>query len=75
MSPYLNIPKHAPSRDFMVRQAVLNATAMTFIGMSPARALRAMDYEQYGSAFYLTRFFERVRREYRLLASRYSEAA
>ena len=64
-----------PSRDFMVRQAVLNATALTFIGMSPARALRAMDYEQYGPAFYLTRFFERVRKEYRLLAQKYEVAA
>jgi len=66
---------NAPSRDFMVRQAVLNATAERFGSISPAKALRAMDYEQYGSAFYLTLFFDQVRHEYRLLASRHGVAA
>jgi hypothetical protein len=43
--------------------------------MSPAKVLRAMNYEQYGSEFYHTTFFEQVRKEFSLLASRYSEAA
>jgi len=78
MSPYLNIPKHAPSRDFMVRQAVLNAIATRFPhtlateGLRAAATALARNTDNPGVAGVVR---EWVGKEYSLLASRYSEAA
>jgi hypothetical protein len=63
-----------PSRDFLIRQAVLNAAVgrMGFLqkSMSPARYLYLMDYAKFGPDFFSTALFEDIQREFRKLTER-----
>jgi hypothetical protein len=63
-----------PSRDFLIRQAVLNAAVgrMGYLqsSMPPSRWLALMDYEKHGAEFCHTALFDGVQREFRKLINR-----
>lgn len=66
----------APSREFMIRQAVLNATSALFPNLTKMRgAAHVLDQTTFGGAGVGSLLSSAVRDEYHALASRYQVAA